>query len=84
MLEPPFSLSSPESRLLKFHTMSVCTSNTVRAAIKADRERRANLRAHEPPTIFTLRLRENHEIPFLKLHLHESHTTSPWALLLSG
>lgn len=51
-LEPAFSLSSPESRLLKFHTISVCTSSTVRAAIRADRDRRANLRAHKPPTIF--------------------------------
>lgn len=51
-LAPPFSLSSPESRLLKFHTISVCTSSTVRAAIRADRDRRANLRAHKPPTIF--------------------------------
>lgn len=46
------TLSSPESRLLKFHTISVCTSSTVRAAIRADRDRRANLRAHKPPTIF--------------------------------
>lgn len=51
-LEPP---SSPESRLLKFHTMSVCTSSTVSAAIRAERERRASLRAHQPPTIVSHR-----------------------------
>lgn len=52
-LEP--ALSSPESRVLKFHTIRVCTSSTVSAAINADRDRRASLRAHEPPTIFRLR-----------------------------
>lgn len=38
--------------MLKFHTISVCTSSTVRAAMSADRDRRASLRAHKPPTIF--------------------------------
>lgn len=49
-LEP--ARSSAESRVLKFHTIRVWTSSTVRAAIRAERERRASLRAHGPPTIF--------------------------------
>jgi len=37
--------------------MSVWTSSTVSAAINADRDRRASLRAHRLPNIFTLKRR---------------------------
>lgn len=43
---------APESRLLKFHTTSVCSSSTMSAASSAECERRASLRAHGAATIF--------------------------------
>lgn len=43
---------APESRLLKFHTTSVCSSSTMSAASSAECESCASLRAHGAATIF--------------------------------
>lgn len=66
-LPPPRSplCSSPESRLLKFHTIRVWMSKTVRAATIAERERRASLRGQEAATIFSTRL-ETEPQPILR------------------